>query len=163
MNLFNTIILAVLILFALKGLVRGLVNEAASMTGLLLGGWLAYRYYPILSVPIRTVLHIPANISSFLAFMLLLLVTGIVAHIAGNVITAALKLVMLGSLNRLGGILIGAAEGALLLSMLFSTATAGFMPETVKQKVRASESANLFAVTGDRILSVWRSKTVAQP
>jgi hypothetical protein len=33
----------------------------------------------------------------------------------------------------------------------------------VKQKVRASESANLFAVTGDRILSVWRSKTVAQP
>jgi membrane protein required for colicin V production len=163
MNLFNIIILAVLFFFALKGLVRGLVNEAASMTGLLLGGWLAYRYYPILSVPIRTVLHIPANISSFLAFMLLLLVTGIIAHIAGNIITAALKLVMLGSLNRLGGILIGAAEGALLLSVLFSTATAGFMPETVKQKVRASESANLFAVTGDRILSVWRSKTVAQP
>jgi membrane protein required for colicin V production len=163
MNLFNIIILAVLFFFALKGLVRGMVNEAASMTGLLLGGWLAYRYYPILSAPIRTVLHIPANISSFLAFMLLLLVTGIFAHIAGNVTTAALKLVMLGSLNRLGGILIGAAEGALLLSMLFSTATAGFMPETVKQKVRASESANLFAVTGDRILSVWRSKTVAQP
>ena len=163
MNLFDIIILAVLIFFALKGLFRGLVNEAASLTGLILGGWLAYRYYPVLSVPIRTTLHAPAHVSSFLAFMLLLIVTGIVAHIAGNVITAALKLVMLGSLNRLGGILIGATEGALLLSLLFSTATAGFMPEQLKQKVRASQSANLFAVTGDRILSVWRSNPVARP
>jgi membrane protein required for colicin V production len=163
MNLFDIIILAVLIFFALKGFARGLVNEAASLTGLILGGWLAYHYYPALSTPIRTVLHVPANVASFLAFMLLLLVTGIIAHIAGNIITAALKLVMLGSLNRLGGILIGAAEGALLLSLLFSVATTGFMPEAVKLKVRASESANLFAVTGDRILSVWRSKSVTRP
>jgi membrane protein required for colicin V production len=163
MNLFDIIILAVLIFFALKGLTRGLVNETASLTGLILGGWLAYRYYPLLSTPIRTVLHLPVHVSSFLAFILLLLATGIIAHIAGNVLTAALKLVMLGSLNRLGGILIGATEGALLLSLLFSTATAGFMPEKVKQKIRASESANLFAITGDRILSIWRSKSVAQP
>jgi len=163
MNLFDIIILIVLILFALKGLVRGLVNEASSLTGLVLGGWLAYRFYPSLSVPIRSTLHLPAHISSFLAFMLLLLMTGIVAHIAGNILTAALKLVMLGSLNRLGGVLIGLAEGALLLCLLFSTATAGFMPEALKQKVRASESANLFAVTGDRILSVWRSGTAVKP
>jgi membrane protein required for colicin V production len=163
MNLFDIIILAVLSFFAMKGLVRGLVNETASLTGLLLGGWLAYRYYPALSAPIRTVLHVPVHVSSFLAFMLLLLLTGIVAHIAGNIITAVLKLVMLGSLNRLGGILIGATEGALLLSLLFSTATAGFMPEQLKIKIRASESANLFAITGDRILSVWRSNSVARP
>ena len=163
MNLFDIIILAVLIFFALKGLVRGLVNEASSLTGLVLGGWLAYRFYPALAVPIRTALHVPAHVSAFLAFMLLLLITGIVAHIAGNILTAALKLVMLGSLNRLGGILIGAAEGALLLCMLFSTATGSFMPDTLKKKVRASESANLFAVTGDRILSMWRSSTGSRP
>jgi membrane protein required for colicin V production len=163
MNLFDIIILAVLIFFALKGLFRGLVNEASSLTGLILGGWLAYRYYPLLAAPIRTVLHVPASIASFLAFMLLLLVTGIIAHIAGNIITTALKLVMLGSLNRLGGILIGAAEGTLLLSLLFSMATASFMPEQLKQKVHTSESANLFAVTGDRILSVWRRNSVTPP
>ena len=95
--------------------------------------------------------------------MLLLLVTGIVAHIVGNILTAALKLVMLGSINRLGGILIGAAEGALLLCMLFSTATAGFMPDALKRKVRASESANLFALTGDRILTMWRGSTGSRP
>ena len=163
MNPFDIIILAVLILFALKGLVRGLVNETSSLSGLVLGGWLAYRFYPALAVPIRTTLHLPAHVSSFLAFMLLLLVAGIVAHIAGNILTAALKLVMLGSLNRLGGILIGATEGALLLCLLFSTATAGFMPDTLKQKVHASHSANLFALTGDRILSVWRGSNGSNP
>ncbi len=163
MNLFDIIIMVVLILFALKGLVRGLVNEASSLTGLVLGGWLAYRYYPALAIPVRTVLHVPAHIAAFLAFILLLLVTGIVAHIAGNIVTAALKLVMLGSLNRLGGILIGAAEGALLLCMLFSTATGSFMPDTLKKKVRSTESANMFAVTGDKILSVWRSSTSSHP
>jgi membrane protein required for colicin V production len=163
MNLFDIIILAVLILFALKGLVRGLVNETSSLAGLILGGWLAYRFYPVLSVPIRTTLHLPAHVSAFVAFMLLLLAAGIVAHIAGNILTAALKLVMLGSINRLGGILIGAAEGALLLCLLFSTATAGFMPDTLKKKVHASESANLFALTGDRILAVWRSNTASRP
>jgi membrane protein required for colicin V production len=163
MNLFDIIIMVVLILFALKGLVRGLVNETSSLTGLILGGWLAYRFYPALSVPIRTTLHLPAHVSAFLAFMLLLLVTGIVAHIAGNILTAALKLVMLGSINRLGGILIGTAEGALLLCMLFSTATAGFMPDALKQKVRTSASANMFALTGDRLLSAWRRSTGSQP
>jgi hypothetical protein len=58
---------------------------------------------------------------------------------------------------------IGAAEGALLLCMLFSTATGSFMPDTVRQKVRASESANMFAVTGDRILSLWRSGSGSTP
>jgi membrane protein required for colicin V production len=163
MNLLDIIILAVLFFFALKGLVRGLVNEASSLTGLILGGWLAYHFYPAVSAPIRTILHIPGNVASFLAFILLLLLTGIIAHIAGNIITTALKLVMLGGINRLGGIIIGAAEGALLMSLMFSTATSGFMPEKLKQKVRASESANMLAVTGDSILSIWRSKSIKLP
>ena len=110
-----------------------------------------------------TLLHLPAHVSAFLAFMLLLLLTGIIAHIPAISLPLQFEVVMLGSINRLGGILIGAAEGALLLSMLFSTATAGFMPDTLKQKVHASESANMFAQTGDRILSVWRGRTGTQP
>ena len=163
MNLFNIIILVVLIIFALKGLTRGFVNEASSLAGLILGGWLAYRYYPALSGPIRNLLHVPAHVSAFLAFMLLLILTGVIAHILGNIITTAVRVVMLGSLNRLGGLLIGATEGALLLSMLFCIATAGFMPAQLKQKVRSTESANMFAQVGDRMLSARRGKPGAQP
>lgn len=157
MNLIDIIILSILCIFALKGLIRGLVNEASSLAGLLLGGWLAYRFHPLLAVPIKSALHLPLHLSSFLAFIIILLVIGICAHIIGNVITAALRLVMLGSLNRLGGLLIGAVEGALLLCMVFSVATSGFIPEQIRGRIRSSESANLMAQTGDRFLSEWRN------
>lgn len=157
MNVFDIIILSVLCFFAVKGLVRGLVNEASSLAGLLAGGWLAYRFYPLLAVPIKNALHLPEHLSSFLAFIIILLLAGICAHIIGNVITAALRLVMLGSLNRLGGLLLGIAEGALLLCMFFSIASSGFMPDQIRNKVRSSDSANALAKTGDRFLAEWRN------
>ena len=163
MNFLDILILVVLCFFAVKGLVRGLVNEASSMAGLLAGGWLAFRFYPLLAVPIKSILHLPAHLSSFLAFIIILLLTGVCAHIIGNVITTALRLVMLGSLNRLGGILIGTVEGALLLCMVFSIASSGFMPEQIRNKIRSTESAKLFAMTGDRFLSVWRNVPARNP
>lgn len=163
MNFFDIFILVVLCLFAVKGLVRGLVNEASSLAGLLAGGWLAYSFYPLLGAPIKNVLHLPAHLSSFLAFIIILLLTGVCAHILGNIITAALRLVMLGSLNRLGGIAIGTTEGALLLCMIFSIASSSFMPEQFRNKIRSSSSANLFATAGDQFLAHWRNPPVVKP
>jgi membrane protein required for colicin V production len=163
MNLFDIVILVILFFFALKGLFRGLVNEAASLAGLILGGWLAYRYHPLLAAPIQDMLHTPAHVSAFLAFVALLILTGLIAHILGNIITAALRAVMLGSLNRLGGLLLGAVEGALLLSMIFCIATADFMPLSLKQKIQSSESAAMFAGLGSALLSAWREKPDAAP
>jgi len=163
MNFFDLIILVVLFFFAIKGLLRGLVNELSSLAGLILGGWLAYRYYPILSIPVNKILHLPEHIAAFLAFMLILMLTGFIAHILGNIITTALRAVMLGSLNRVGGVVIGAVEGALLLSMLFCIGTADFMPLKLKQKIRMSESANVFAEIGDKILMTWRGRPGKQP
>lgn len=163
MNLLDIIVLAVLVFFALKGLARGLVNEVSSLSGLVLGGYFAYKLYPSLAVPLQKVLHTPLYVSMFLAFFLILITIGIIAHIAGNVITTALKLVMLGSINRLGGIGIGLVEGVLLLSLFFSALTADFMPESIRHKVRSSESANLFAITGARILALWNSSHAKTP
>jgi membrane protein required for colicin V production len=148
--------LLVLCFFAIKGFVRGLVNEASSLAGLLIGGWLAFKFHFLLAAPIKSALHLPAHLSSFLAFIIILLITGICAHIIGNVTTAALRLVLLGSLNRLGGILIGVVEGSLLLCMVFSIASSGFMPEQIRHKISTTESAHLLAQTGDQFLAEWR-------
>lgn len=163
MNLLDIIVLVVLVFFALKGLTRGLINEVSSLSGLVLGSFFAYKMYPTLAVPLQKVLHIPLYVSMFLAFLLILIAIGVVAHIAGNVITTALKLVMLGSINRLGGIAIGLIEGVLLLSLSFSALTADFMPNEIRNKVQSSESANLFATTGSRILALWRTSQTKTP
>jgi len=163
MKFLDIFILVVLAFFALKGLLRGLVNEASSLAGLVLGVWLAYRYYPIISTPIKNTLHIPEHLAAFLAFMILLMLIGFVAHILGNVVTTALSAVMLGSLNRLGGVIIGMMEGALLLSILFSVGSAGFMPLKLKRKIQMTASADMFAKIGDRILVTWRGGADKRP
>jgi membrane protein required for colicin V production len=162
MNLIDAIILIVLICFALKGFARGLVNEASSLAGLILGGWAAYIYYPDLAILIQNWLHLSKLISSFVAFMLLLFLIGFIAHIIGNIVTAALRVVMLGTLNRLGGIMIGAVEGALILCLLFSVGTSEFMPLKVKSKIRESGTASMFAEMGGHILQLWRAKRGGQ-
>lgn len=158
MNLVDAIILIILVCFALKGLARGLVNEVSSLAGLVVGGWAAYVYYPDLALLIQNWFHLSKLISSFLAFMLLLFLIGFIAHIIGNIVTAALRVVMLGTLNRLGGILIGAVEGALILSLLFSVATSDFMPIQLRNKIRESTAATMFADMGGQILQLWRAK-----
>jgi len=163
MNLLDIIVLAVLAFFAIKGLTRGLINEVSSLIGLVLGVFFAYKLYPVLAAPLQKVLHIPLYVSMFLAFLFILIAIGVVAHIVGNIITTTLKLVMLGSINRLGGIGIGLLEGVLLLSLCFSALTADFMPETIRSKIRSSESANLFATTGSRILAAWHSSQTKAP
>lgn len=162
MNVLDLLIIAVLLIFACKGLMRGLINEVSSLGGLILGAWLAYRFHASLSTPLQTALHIPPGVAAFAAFILILFLTGLLAHIIGNLVTTALKLVMLGGFNRIGGAAIGAAEGLLLLSMLFCMATAAIMPEQIRSRVRASESADLLARTGDRIIAMWRSTPVVR-
>lgn len=163
MNILDIIIIAVLIIFSLKGFLRGLVNEVSSLTGLVLGSWLAYRFHTIISVPIRTLLHLPVGVSAFAAFVLILLASGIIAHIIGNLITTALRLVLLGGINRLGGAVIGAAEGSLILSLLFCMATGAFMPEQLRNRIHASESANMFAHAGDSMIQLWRGSAMLKP
>lgn len=162
MNILDIIILVVLCLFALKGFVRGLVNEVSSLASLFLGAWLAYRFYPSLAAPIEKSTHLPSSISGFVAFILILFAVGIIAHILGNIITSALKLVLLNSINRLGGLIVGVTEGVLLLSLLLCTATADFMPNKLKLKIQTTESANMLAQTGDRLLERWRGRSESQ-
>jgi membrane protein required for colicin V production len=156
MNFVDLIILVILCFFALKGVMRGFVNEASSLAGLLIGGWLAYRFHPMLAAPMKSALHLPAHLAAFFAFIIILLLTGVCAHIIGNILTTALRLIMLGSLNRIGGLCLGVTEGLFLLSLVFSIAVSGFMPEQIRNRIHTSAYASQLAQTGDQFLSMWR-------
>lgn len=159
----DVVVILVLLVFAVKGMLRGLVNELSSLLGLALGSWLAFHYYTNFATLLSGIFPLPGALSGFLGFMGILLLTGIVSHIIGNVVTVALRLIMLGGVNRLGGILLGAAEGVLLVSLFCYAATTHFMPVSVAQKITASESARFFAIIGDTFLTTWRNNGQSPP
>lgn len=135
MSLLDIAILAVLALGALRGLLRGLIKEAAALTALLLGGWLAFRYHEKAAVLLHGML--PPVAARMVAFILLL-----------------------GWVNRLGGMVLGCLEGALVLGMFFYAVVAVPFSFPFKETVQKHPFAHPLASFGGSTLD--RAKTLRQ-
>ncbi|ACD94738.1 CvpA family protein [Trichlorobacter lovleyi] len=158
MSLLDIAILAVLALGALRGLLRGLIKEAAALTALLLGGWLAFRYHEKAAVLLHGML--PPVAARMVAFILLLILVGLAAHLLGNLLTGLVRLALLGWVNRLGGMVLGCLEGALVLGMFFYAVVAVPFSFPFKETVQKHPFAHPLASFGGSTLD--RAKTLRQ-
>ncbi len=104
----------------------------------------------------KPLLPLPHGVSTVLAFVLILIIFGIMAWLVGHLLTAVFKLVLLGGLNRLGGSAFGLLEGALLLCLLLALGSGPLAPKAVKKRVDASATARPLVSCGRELLDGWR-------
>lgn len=155
MILLDILIWAVLIFFVAKGFSKGLVREACSLLGLVTGGWAAFKYYASLGQGIRHFINLPPLVAQPLAFFLIFLLLGILFYFLGHLLTVIFKVMLLGGINRIGGVVFGFLEGGFVLCILLYLATTKPMPEKVKGYVQHSKTAQAFASTGLSIAAGW--------
>jgi membrane protein required for colicin V production len=155
MNFVDILIWGVLLLFVVKGFFKGLVKEACSLIGLLAGGWAAFKYYHYLAETIKSFIHLPQSIVLVLSFIFIFLVIGLLFYILGHLLTVVCKIMLLGGINRIGGILFGFLEGAFLLCMALYFCTAKPVPEKLRGWLSRSRTAQSFIVAGREIVSGW--------
>jgi membrane protein required for colicin V production len=155
MGLVDILIWVVLILFMVKGFLKGLVREVCSLFGLVAGGWAACKYYPYLAEALTPFIRLPHHVAQSLAFIVIFLMLGLLFYLLGHLLTVVFKVMLLGGVNRIGGICFGLLEGAFLLSMLLYFATAKPVPEKIKVYVGRSRTAQSFIATGREIISGW--------
>lgn len=155
MNFVDILIWGVLLLFVVKGFLKGLVKEACSLLGLLAGGWAAFKYHHYLAEIIRPFIHLPQSIALVLSFIFIFLVIGLLFYLFGHLLTVVCKIMLLGGINRIGGVLFGFLEGAFLLCMVLYFFTAMPMPEKVRGWISRSRTAQGFIVTGREIVVGW--------
>jgi membrane protein required for colicin V production len=155
MNFIDILIWAILLLFVIKGFLNGLVKEACSLVGLLAGGWAAFKYYHYLAEAIKPFIHLPQSIALVLSFIFIYLIMGLLFYLFGYLLTVVCKIMLLGGVNRIGGIIFGLLEGAFLLCMVLYFGTAKPVPEKVKGWLSRSRSAQGFAATGRDIVYGW--------
>ncbi|GFE57515.1 CvpA family protein [Geobacter sp. AOG1] len=163
MNLIDILIWVVLLVFVIKGFMKGLVREVCSLLGLVLGGWAAFKYYPYLAESLRSVIRVPQHIALVLSFLLVFLVLGLLFYLFGHLLTVVFKIMLLGGVNRVGGVLFGLLEGAFLLCMLLYLATTKPVPERVKGYLQHSRTAQSFIASGREIVAGWDSSRHAVP
>ena len=158
MSLLDISILTVLVLGGLRGLLRGLIKELAALTAMLAGGWLAFKYHEQAAALLHGML--PPVAARMVAFVLLLILVGLSAHLLGNLLTRLVTLALLGWVNRLGGLVVGCLEGGLILGMFFYAVLAVPFPFgfkiTVQQHQVASELARFGGMAIDRARAFQR-------
>lgn len=155
MSLLDISIMVVLALMGLRGLLRGLIKEVAALTALVLGGWLAYRYHGVAAAPLKTLM--PAAAAEVVAFVLLLILVGLAAHLLGNLLTGLVRLALLDWVNRLGGVAVGLLEGSLLLGMVLYAIIAIPFPFQLKETVKTHPVAAKLATFGGTMLDRARA------
>jgi membrane protein required for colicin V production len=111
MNWLDIILIVVLALSILNGLVQGLIRTAFGLAGLVLGIFLAGRYYVAFGnwLPIAN-----TDIANIVAFAIIFIVVMVAAGIIAFFIRRIISLVMLGWADKLLGALLGLVLGGLL-------------------------------------------------
>lgn len=127
MNVLDITILVVALIFALRGLLRGLVKEVCSLAAVALGLYLAGNHHEWAAPLVSHLVSGPANIrvASYLAIFLgTLTAAWILVRVAG----AFLSLAMLSWVDYLFGGLFGLAEGLVVCAALVILLNS-FMPD----------------------------------
>lgn len=110
------VVLAVVVgLFAVRGFWRGFAREIFALIGLVGGVAIAGAYYPDAAMMLPP--EVPDIARPAIAFLGLFVGVALAAKLVGLLVQRLLGLVLLSPLDRIGGILFGAAKGVALIAL----------------------------------------------
>lgn len=129
MHWLDITILAVLTVFALIGISRGLINQVFSMLALGVGLAAGLMFYDVLAEALtqRGIVQ-NESMSNVIAFVLLVVVFYMLVQMLGWLISKLIGTLRLGLLNRLAGGALGVVFGAVTIT-LFISSLSFFLPE----------------------------------
>ncbi|HEY5975306.1 MAG TPA: CvpA family protein [Geobacteraceae bacterium] len=155
MNLVDILIWLTLAGFIVKGFMKGLVQQVCSLLGLLVGGWAALKYYAYVTEASRHLIHLPAMVATAISFVCIFLVVSLLFYFLGHLLTVMFKIMLLGGVNRVGGVVLGLLEGAFILCLVLYLGTTKPVPDKLKGYLARSRTAQPFIVSGREIITGW--------
>ncbi|MFH1522764.1 MAG: CvpA family protein [Patescibacteria group bacterium] len=126
MTIFDTILLIILAGFVFYGLFFGLIRTLGSIVGIVVGAWLASRYYLLVFDWLQDLFFGFDNLGKVLAFIILFTVINRLIGFLFSLLNKAFDIIsiipFLKTINRLAGAALGFIEGALILSLILYVA-----------------------------------------
>ena len=118
MNTLDIIILICFVPALVQGLRKGFIAQIIAIIAILLGVFLSFQFSSVVSTWIAQYLEVSEQILNLVSFALILL--GVTAGLfaLGKLLEGMLKIVMLGWLNRLLGILFSFLKCAIVLGLI---------------------------------------------
>jgi membrane protein required for colicin V production len=118
MNFFDFIIVALIALFVINGLRKGIIISLATLAALILGIWVAVHFSNYLDATLVDNFHPSRKWLPILSFTITFLLVVIGVLIVARLMEKLVDLVGLGLFNRIGGALLGLIKGVILVSVI---------------------------------------------
>ena len=116
MNYLDITIAILLLLFAIRGLRRGLIIEVVTLLAFGVGIYGAMHFSDFTADRLQEVMNINPQHLNTIAFILTFILLVVVVNLIGYLVKKMIKSLNMGFFDRLGGFLFGAAKGLLLCS-----------------------------------------------
>lgn len=147
------IIIIMIVLGVIQGYRKGLIKEAASLAGIILSLFVAYKFSNDLASVLQGTIPLPESwtqgtitmllpvekgIYLFIAFLLLFIVTKILISIIASILTGLANLPVLSQLNGIGGALFGFVK--VFVVMMVAVNLLSLLPWTTGQEAVENSS-----------------------
>ena len=118
MNWLDIVIIVLIAIPTFIGLKAGLIKAVLSLVGVIVGVILAGQYHQALGEQLTFISQ--ANVANIVAFAIILIVVMIIAAVLASVLKWLVSLVLLGWINRLGGVIFGLLLGVIFCGALLA-------------------------------------------
>jgi len=151
----DIILLVVLAMACFKGYSRGLIVAIFSFLAIIIGVAAAMKFSIVVGGWLQNSTHISRQWIPFLSFLLIVIAVVILVRLVANLLQKSVEFVMLGWLNRLGGIVFYVVLYVIIYSIVlfYATEMNVIKPETIQ----ASKTYSLIEPFGPRAINLLGS------
>ncbi|MBR1871725.1 MAG: CvpA family protein [Bacteroidales bacterium] len=119
MNTVDIILLICLVPAVVQGFIKGFISQVAALLGLILGVWASFHFSEAVSAWLLPYMgETSPQVVKILAFAVILIVVILLLYLAGKALKGVIKLVLLGWLDKLLGIVFSLAKAVLIIGLL---------------------------------------------
>ena len=118
MNIVDIILLICFIPAVIQGFRKGFISQVVAIVSIIAGAWLSFRFADTVSQWIAQYIQGSEQVLKIVAFALIFIAVIIGLTLVGKIIEGTFKLIMLGWLNRLLGMLFSLLKAGLIIGLL---------------------------------------------
>ena len=163
-NLFDVIVLSLVVILGLKGLFRGLTKELFGLIGIVGGVFVASRLAKTTGEIVNSIIPVDNESTILLiGFIVTLIIFWIIAYILGMVLEKVFSASGLGVFDRLLGFLFGTGKIFLLFSIIaYALSQVKMINDNIQPKLQDSIVFPLLSQTGSYIIKLDTSNLQAK-
>ena len=120
----------------ISGITKGFIEQVIALVSLILGAWLAFKFSTVVSDWLKPYFEVSETVMNVISFVVIMVAVVLVLFVLSKILTGMTKLVMLGWLDRLLGLVFALLKAGLIIGILiilFDTLNVKF--EFVEEKV----------------------------